>query len=37
VLGEALTRRCRQPGADLATVFPGRGPFAPVGAFTMKA
>ena len=36
VLGEALTRRCGQAAADLAAVFPGRGPFAPVGAFAAK-
>ncbi len=38
VLAEALANRCRQPVADLASVFPNRGgPFASVGAFTQKA
>lgn len=36
VLGEALTRRCRQPASDLSGVFPNRGSFAPVGLFTPK-
>lgn len=37
VLGEVLTSRCRHSSSDLTTVFPGRGAFAPVGAFTAKA
>ena len=37
VLAEALTMRCRQPVGDLATVFPNRGTFTPVGAFSPKA
>jgi uncharacterized protein (DUF1501 family) len=37
VLAEALTRRCRQPAGDLASVFPHRGAFRPVGAFSAKA
>jgi uncharacterized protein (DUF1501 family) len=37
VLGEALTRRCRQPGSDLASVFPNKGSFSPVGLFAPKA
>jgi uncharacterized protein (DUF1501 family) len=37
VLAEALTSRCRQPIGDLPSVFPNRGPFATVGAFTPKA
>ena len=36
VLAEALTRRCGQPASDLASVFPSRGAFAPVGLFTPK-
>ncbi|MEI6363359.1 MAG: DUF1501 domain-containing protein [Actinomycetes bacterium] len=37
VLAEALTRRCRQPASDLAAVFPNRGAFATIGAFTQKS
>ncbi len=37
VLAEVLTHRCRQPVADLTSVFPARGTFASVGAFTQKA
>jgi uncharacterized protein (DUF1501 family) len=37
VLAEALANRCRQPMADLPRVFPNRGAFASVGAFTQKA
>ncbi len=37
VLAEALTNRCRQPVADLSQVFPNRGTFGSVGAFTQKA
>jgi uncharacterized protein (DUF1501 family) len=37
VLAEVLTERCRQSVADLPRVFPNRGTFAPVGAFTPKA
>lgn len=36
VLAEALTRRCRQPASDLAAVFPQRGRFEAVGAFSAK-
>lgn len=36
VLAEAIIQRCRQPAADLASVFPGRGAFVPVGVFTPK-
>ncbi len=36
VLAEVLIHRCRQSASDLAAVFPGRGAFAPVGAFTAK-
>jgi uncharacterized protein (DUF1501 family) len=37
VLAEALTLRCRQPAGDLSSVFPHRGAFLPVGAFSAKA
>ncbi len=37
VLAEALTRRCRQPASDLPSVFPNRGAFGSLGAFTPKA
>lgn len=37
VLAEVLTERCRQPVADLPKVFPNRGTFKGVGAFTAKA
>jgi uncharacterized protein (DUF1501 family) len=37
VLAEALTRRCRQPVNDLASVFPNRGAFSAIGAFTQKS
>jgi uncharacterized protein (DUF1501 family) len=37
VLAEALTRRCQQPAADLASVFPNRGLFNSMGAFREKA
>jgi uncharacterized protein (DUF1501 family) len=36
VLAEALTRRCQRPVSDLASVFPSRGSFNAVGAFTPK-
>ena len=37
VLAEVLTERCRQPVADLPKVFPNRGTFRSVGAFSQKA
>jgi uncharacterized protein (DUF1501 family) len=37
VLAEVLTERCRQKVADLPKVFPNRGTFRSVGAFTQKA